>query len=229
MAALSKEQIINLALKSAQTTPLASSRQGEFDDVYELKKGAMLKERHWPFTLALTENLMSTQTGDDLNYSYKYQMPPGTIAVMDIAQSRDDLVRPNRINTLSSYSQLQLGYSPSTPEDRTGISLQAGADAKDFIFVKGILHTKTQATIAVIQKQVSESDFSEDFTLALTYNLAGHFARAVKGNPALAYDLERQARMYHMRAARPLIQEPRDVQDILFRRWLLTFYKERFR
>ena len=229
MAALSKEQIINLALKSAQASPVASSRQGDFDEIYELKKGAMLKERHWPFTLLLVENFTRTETGDDLNYPYRYQMPPGTIAVLDIAQTRDDLVRPNRINTLSAYSQLQLGYAPATPEDRTGIRVQAGIDAKEFLFVKGVLHTRSEARVAIIQRQASESDFSEDFTLALAYNLAGYFARAVKGNPALAYDLERQARMYHLRAARPIIKEPKDIQDIVFRRWLFTFYRERYR
>ena len=229
MTALNKEQILNLALKSAQTSPVASSRQGEFDDIYELKKAAMLKERHWPFTLRLTRNLTATKTGNDLNFTYRYQTPPGTIAVLDIAANDSQLTGVTSLATLSSYAALQLGYAPATPEDRRDATSPVGTQRKEFLFINGILHSQSEVGVAIIQIAAQESDFSEDFTMALVYNLAGHFARSVKGNPALAYDLERQSRMYHIRALRPIIKEDKDISDIVFRKWLATYYRERYR
>lgn len=227
MAALSKEQIINLALKSAQSTPLASSRQGEFDDIYELKKNSLLNERVWPFTLRLTTNITTESTANDLGYNYSYRLAPGVTNVMTVGANREALVPDVRasIAALSDHTALQLGYAPLDPEDR----LTTATPQQDFLFTNGVLHSNSVVGAAIVQLQVAESDFTEDFTLALAYYLAAHFARSVKGNPALAYELERQAKMHQGRAIRPLIHQTKDLDTQIFNKWLLTFYRERYR
>ena len=226
MAALSKEQITNLALKSAQSTPLASSRQGEFDDIYELKKNAMLNERLWPFTLRLETNFRE-KTDNNLNYTYAYQVPPRTINVVQTASDQQELVSPGRgsLAGLSDYTAIQLGYSPLNLEDRIRVSDRN----TDFLFTGDTLYSNTPVNVAIIQIQANESEFTEDFTLALAYHLAAHFARSVKGNPALAYELERQAKEHQGRAMRPLLIRPKNLTEILFQRWLSVFYSERYR
>ena len=232
MVALTKEQIINLALKSAQSTPLASSQQGEYDDIYELKKNAMLNERLWPFTLQLIENLQLAPKGGpgaprSLNYDYAYQVPPGTINVVQIAQTTQNLLSPGRGNLagISDYTALQLGYSPLNLEDR----LLASQRNTDFLYTGNTLYSNTQVGAAIVQIQANESAFTEDFTLALAYHLAAHFARSIKGNPALAYELERQGKEHQGRAMRPIIKQPKNINEILFSKWLDTFYTERYR
>ena len=226
MAALTKEQIINLALKSAQSTPLASSRQGEFDDIYELKKNGMLNERLWPFTLRLETNF-TEKPSNDLNYAFAYQVPPRTINVVQIASNESDLVAPGRgsLAGLSDYTALQLGYSPLSIEDRI---LESGRNT-DFLFTGDTLYAQSPVNFAIVQIQADESAFTEDFTLALAYHLAAHFARSVKGNPALAYELERQAKEHQGRAMRPLLIRPKNLTEIIFQKWLSTYYSERYR
>lgn len=229
MAALSKEQIINLALKSAQTTPLASSRQGEYDDIYELKKNSLLNERIWPFTLRLLNTSQITQTtaGADINFDYKYQLPPGVTNVVHIAASADQLA-PQRggVSTLTNRQALRNGYAPLTPEDRIDIIANQG---NDFMFTNGLLYSTNPVGAAIVQMESAESDFPEDFTLTLAYQLAAHFARSVKGNPALGYELERQAKQHQGRAVRPITQRAKRIDDIIFNRWLEMFYTERYR
>ena len=212
---LSKEKVINLARAHITLPPLNAGAQRSTEEMYELLKTSMLEERPWPFCLALTTDIQSTDGGENLNYSFKYRLPADALGVVAL--------NPNERYTLaaaaSNYDLLRVGLSPGDDQP-----LSALTSRQDFYFKAGILYSNVAVNEILYKRDPDEREFSTDFMLSLSWQLAKYLATSAKGRADLAAHCEREASMYHARAYRHLTQQFPGIDEKMLRNWIKQFY-----
>ena len=217
MARLTKDRIIKQAMQVAHMNPPANFDFGRYDDIYELKKASMLKERPWPFTLKITRDLSSPGTPPDLGYPFVYELPADAI---DVLALNPDQAVPSAPSLGSVRRALRRGYQIDKTADVDRNTL-----VRSYFYSNQLLHSDQVVTSVIYKSDVKEEDFSENFSLALIYTMAEFFAKSVQQRLQMAAVFAANAKRYHVKAAgeRANSQETSWGTYVL-NRWIDVFY-----
>ena len=212
---LSKEAVINLARSHITLPPLSSSAQKTTEDMYELLKSSAINERPWPFCLAISQDVQATDGGENLNYSFKYRIPADAVGVVAINPNQRYLTSA----TASRTDLIRIGLSPGDD-----LPLAALPSHSDFYFKAGILYSNVQVTEILYKRDPDEREFSTDFMLSLSWQLARYLSVSVKGRADLAAFCEQEASRYHTRAYRGLTQQFPGIDAKMLNNWVKQYY-----
>ena len=212
MVKLTKNDIISLALESAAQLRLPPDQLQAFDNMYELMKESLLKERPWLFTLTLSKDLTETTEGGNRGFRYKYTLPKDCVQILTLNPSQSYI-------TLSPEQARGIGISIDP------YAVRNAAIAPKYIFVNNVLHTDVRVTEVLYKKDAPEAEWPGDFSLALMWKLASYIASTRSQDPAVVNRCNKQSREYHLKALRP-IQEvgPVPVTEKALQHWLLLYY-----
>ena len=211
---LSKEALINQARSYASLAPLNSATMSTAELQYDLLKASMLRERPWPFTVALSKDIQSTTQGEDLGYSLKYRLPTDAIGV--IALNPQNRYLPT---SASNHDLLRIGLSPGDDQPIANIQ-QTG----EFFVKDGILHTNVNVTEILYQRDPREKEYTVDFQLSLAWALAKHFAITVSNDGQLAAFCANEAETYHTKAMRGLTRLFPTIPNRILTNWIRVYY-----
>ena len=213
---LSKERVINLARNHVNLPPLASSSQVQAEEMYELIKASMLEERPWPFCLEITSDLRPTESGQKLNYSYKYKLPTDAVGVVALSPNANYTVG----DTLSRYDLIRIGIAPN--DDQPPAASTNNLDG--FHFKDGILHTNTKVDEVLYKREPAEKEFTTDFMLSLSWSLARYLAITVLGKSDIAAYCKQEADQYHSRAYKGLTRQFPNIDRKMLDSWVRQYY-----
>ena len=212
---LSKEKVVNLARAHISLPPLSSSALRQTEEMYELLKSSMLDERPWPFCIALTSDVQSTTGGENLNFSYKYRIPADAVGVVALNPNQ----RYRESTRTSNYDLIRTGLTPDDDQPLASLT-----NSQDFYFKAGILYSNIAVTEILYKRDPDEKEFSTDFMLSLSWQLAKYLSVSSKGRADLAAHCEREAGMYHARALRGLTQQFPSIDQKMLQNWIRQFY-----
>ena len=212
---LTKPKIINLARKHISLPPISASQQASVEDMYELIKSSMLNERPWPFTVALARTVQTTTQGEDLGYAYKYRIPTDAIGVIALNPS----ARTRLSAAASNYDLLRVGLTPGDDQPLADVRQNQDYHLKD-----GILHTFVPVNDLLYKRDAAEKEFTPDFLLSLSWQLAKYFALNQRGTAQYAQYCQQEADMYHARAYRGIAGNFPSIERKQFLSFLRQFY-----
>ena len=212
--ALSKEKVINQARHYVSLAPLNSHTMESAEIQYDLIKASMLQERPWPFTIALSRDIQATTQGEDLGYSYKYRLPVDALGVITINPNQRYLVSAG-----SNHDRIRIGLAPVDDQPISNL-----VQEHNYFVKEGILHSNIEVDEILYQKEPKEKDFTVDFMLALSWNLAKFFAISVSNDGQLAAYCANEAETYHAKAMKGLTRMYPSIPARAFTNWVRLYY-----
>lgn len=217
---MDKTEIINLALQFAEQTPIASTDQSQYDKIYNLYLGNIIRNRPFlwahdilmgPFTQDASESTM------DLGYKYKYTINSDVKEILDI--NRDSLLRQaGRYRSREEALDFGIVFPDDVfPPDR---------GKSDFAFVGGVLHSDVEVTSILVSKTISATVMPEEAQLLLAHTLGTFFAKTITRKQDVIARCKMDENEAWVNATRETNKPPANQHLIGLYEWLNEFYSQ---